>query len=121
MLGYALRGLPLRRRSVRVAFDRYIDDYQVDPLRSRIRLDLPGLGLLCRLVPRPDHVFVCSAPLETLRARKQELPEEESARQLQQYEQLARRLPRARLVRTKGSVREAADFVVRSIFEEPRA
>ena len=121
VLGYALRVLPLRRRSVLVAFDRYIDDYQVDPLRSRIRLDLPGLGLLCRLVPRPDHVFVCSAPLETLRARKQELPEAESARQLQQYEQLARRLPRARLVRTKGSVREAADFVVRSIFEEPRA
>jgi thymidylate kinase len=121
VLGYAVRVLPLRRRSVIVAFDRYIDDYQVDPLRSRIRRGLPGLAALCRLVPRPEHLFVCSAPLATVRARKQELPEVECARQLVLYEQLARRLPRARLVRTTGSLQEAADEVLRAIFEEERA
>ncbi|MBK7643655.1 MAG: hypothetical protein IPJ19_11520 [Planctomycetes bacterium] len=121
VLGYALRVLPLRRRCAIVAFDRYIDDYQVDPLRSRIRRGLPGLARLCRLVPRPDHLFVCSAPLETVRARKQELAESESARQLVLYEALAATLPRAQLVRTTGSIAEAADLVLRSVFEEERA
>lgn len=114
--GYLARILPLRRRPVIVAFDRYVYDYRVDPLRSRIRRDAPGLAFLCRVCPTPDRVVVCSAPFETVRARKTELSPEESRTQLALYEAFAREHPRARVVSTTGSVQDAVDDALRWIF-----
>lgn len=109
VLGHALRVLPLRRRTVIVAFDRYVYDYRVDPLRSRIRRDAPGLAFLCKLCPAPDRIVVCSAPLATVRARKTEISVEESQRQLELYAAFAGENPRARVVETTGSVEAAVD------------
>lgn len=117
IVGYLARLLPLRRRSSIVAFDRYAHDYLVDPLRSRIRRGVTGVRALVRLCPRPDRLIVCSAPLALVRARKQELSEEESRLQLALYEELARREPRAVLVSTTGSVQDAVDAALRALFE----
>lgn len=116
VLGYLVRVLPLRRRPVLVAFDRYVYDWRVDPLRSRIRRDAPGLAFLCRVCPAPDRVVVCSAPLETVRARKTELGVDESRLQLELYEAFAREHPRARVVHTTGSVQDAVDEALCWIF-----
>ncbi len=115
--GYVGRLLPLRRRSAIVAFDRYAHDYLVDPLRSRIRRGVPGVRALVRLCPRPERLIVCSAPLELVRARKQELSEDESRLQLALYEELARSDARAVLVSTAGSVQDAVDAALRALFE----
>lgn len=121
VLGYCTRVLPLRRRPVVVAFDRYAYDFLVDPLRSRVRRTTWGLRALCRLCPTPDRVLVCSAPLAVVRARKQELAEHESRTQIDLYDEFARAHPRALLVRTDGSLQHSVDQVVRAIFEERRA
>lgn len=118
VLGYWTRVLPLRRRSVVIAFDRYAYDFLVDPLRSRVRRTTFGLRTLCRSCPTPDRVLVCTAPLAIVRARKQELPENESRVQIDSYEAFARAHPGAVLVRTDGSLAHSVDQVVRAIFEE---
>jgi hypothetical protein len=118
VLGHALRVLPLRRRTVIVAFDRYVYDYRVDPLRSRIRRDAPGLALLCKLCPAPDRIVVCSAPLATVRARKTEISAEESQRQLELYAAFADENPRARVVETTGSVQDAVDAALVWMFAQ---
>jgi len=92
---------PRRVRSRLVVFDRYYHDILVDPLRYRIAPGSLAEGLarlLARRVPQPDLVFVLDAPPEVLRARKQEVPEEECRRQCAAYLQLARELPNARVI-----------------------
>ncbi|MCK6445167.1 MAG: hypothetical protein L6Q99_02135 [Planctomycetes bacterium] len=118
VLGGWLRVRPLRRRPTLVTFDRYAYDYLVDPLRSRIRLDAPFVRALCGLCPRPDRVLVCDAPFAVVRARKQELSESETARQLAGYAGLARSLPNAVVVSTDGDVQDSIDAALRAIFEE---
>ncbi|MCC6405623.1 MAG: hypothetical protein IT453_00555 [Planctomycetes bacterium] len=118
VVGGWTRVRPWRRHSAVVVFDRYAYDYLVDPLRSRIRLDAPGLRAICGLCPRPQRVLVCTAAAETVRARKRELEEHETVRQLAAYEALARTLPNTTLVRTDGSVQDSVDAAVRAIFEE---
>lgn len=120
-LGYFARVLPLRRAASIVAFDRYAHDYLVDPLRSRIRRDSALLRPICALVPTPDRLYVCLAPLAAIRARKQELSESESALQLERYAALAASHPRARRVDTSGTVQEAVDAVLCDLFAEERA
>ncbi|MBK7874827.1 MAG: hypothetical protein IPJ77_03600 [Planctomycetes bacterium] len=121
VLGYALRILPLRRRACVVAFDRYAHDYLVDPLRSRIRRDSLFLRPLCALCPAPDRLYVCLAPLDVVRARKQELSLEESRLQIERYAALAEQHPRARRIDTSTTVEAAVDAILCDLFAEERA
>lgn len=118
VVGGWLRVRPLRRRPTIVVFDRYAYDYLVDPLRSRIRLGAPFVHRLVALCPSPDRVVVCTAPFEVVRARKQELDEAETARQLAGYAELARSLPTAAVVCTDGDPQDSIDAALRAIFEE---
>lgn len=116
LLGYLLRVLPLRRRPVLVTFDRYVYDYLVDPLRSRIRRGAPLLRAICAICPTPDVVIVCTASLKTVRSRKCELSELESQTQIESYEIFAHQHPRAVLVRTEGKAQDAVDAALEAIF-----
>lgn len=116
VLGSALRVLPLRRRNSLVLFDRYFDDYHVDPKRARIK---PGLRLvhkLAKYTPRPDVILVCTTDLETVFSRKQEHGIEESARQLAAYEALAKTDARFQLIDTTGHLSDSVDRAVQAIF-----
>jgi len=116
LLGSLVRVRPLRRRPALIAFDRYAYDFLVDPLRSRIRRGAPFLEALCRLCPRPDRIFVCTAGYELVRSRKTEVSEDETRAQLAGYEDLAGREARAVLVRTDGPVEDAVDLVLETAF-----
>ncbi len=120
VVGYLARVLPCRRRPVLVAFDRYVYDYLVDPLRSRIRRGAPLLEAICGLCPTPDVVIVCTASVETVRSRKREISEEESRAQIEAYEAFAHRHPRAVLVRNEGQVEDAVDAALGAIFGQGR-
>ncbi len=97
-LGYALRILPEAMRTQLTLFDRCFYDLLVDS--KRIRYGGPSwlLRAACRMSPRPDLVILLDAPPEVLRARKQEVPLEEVARQRAAYLDLARHLPSAVVV-----------------------
>lgn len=116
VLGYGFCTLPLRRRNTLIVFDRWIDDWFVDPARYRMQANHPVVRLLARFTPAADVTLVTTAPLETVRARKQELEPEESGRQLAAYEALAAKRPDAFIVRTGDSIEEALDDALCALF-----
>lgn len=97
-LGYLFRILPSLIRTDLVLFDRCFYDLLVDS--KRIRYGGPPwlLRAAARLAPGPELVILLDAPPEVLRARKQEVPLEEVARQRTGYLELARTLDRAVVV-----------------------
>ncbi|MBW3090919.1 hypothetical protein [Bifidobacterium miconisargentati] len=76
-------------------FDRYIYDFVVDPLRSRINLPKKLRIAFAKSVPQPDVTFVLMTDAETVYCRKQELTLEEIDRQLGEFSALERMLPNA--------------------------
>jgi thymidylate kinase len=66
-------------------FDRYFYDFIVDPRRSRIDLPQWIRRFFLAITPSPDLVFFLDCDAETVFKRKQELPMDEIARQLQEY------------------------------------
>ncbi|MEZ6016190.1 MAG: hypothetical protein R3F49_13810 [Planctomycetota bacterium] len=118
-LGWPLRILPRRRRNALILFDRYVDDWLVDPERFRMRPGLATVRWLARLAPRPDATLVCTASLRTVRARKRELEARETLRQLEAYEALARSRPDLHLVSTDAGVEHALDLALCAIFGAP--
>ena len=115
VIGYVLRVLPRRRRHSLVIFDRYFYDYLVDPMRSRIRQGTLAAKILSHLVPKPDHVFVCTTNAERVFERKQELPLPEVQRQLDAFEDLARTRG-FEVIRTEQSVDACVDDVLDAMF-----
>jgi thymidylate kinase len=89
-LGYYLRLYPLLAGSALVIFDRYYYDLLIDTRRFRYGGPRWLVGLIARLIPRPDMVLILDAPAEVLQARKQEVPVQESARQVEAYRALAK-------------------------------
>jgi hypothetical protein len=117
-LGYLLRVVPRRRRNSLLIFDRWFDDFLVDPKRCRVRPGTLTARLLSRWLPSADAVIVVSASLEHIRERKQELTEEESARQIAAYERLAGRGGRYHLIRNDGPLDETLAAILDALFPE---
>ncbi len=111
-LGYFLRILPRRRRNSLLLFDRWFDDYKVDPRRFRVQPDCLAVRVLDRIVPKPDAVIVITADPMLVQERKQELEATESARQVRAYEALASASGRYHVIRNEGTVDETVDAVL---------
>lgn len=97
-LGYALRIYPRLVRSAFVLFDRYYHDLLVDPARYRYGGPLWLARAASPLLLRPHLVIVLDAPVEVLRARKQEIAPEELSRQREAYLEVAHGLPNGHVV-----------------------
>ncbi len=119
LIGWPLRILPLRRRNALLIFDRYYPELLVDPHRARIRHGSLAVRFWSRIVPKPDTTLVCVASPECILERKQELPADEIARQVEGYETLARSLTGAHLIRTDHSLQESLDQVLCAVYRVP--
>ena len=86
--GYPVTIHPARARGTLVLHDRHLLDALVDPLRYRYGGPASLLWLIWWLVPKPDLVILLDAPPEVIRARKQEVPVAETARQCAAYRAL---------------------------------
>ena len=93
-LDYVIGGAVCIRKDVQfdkiTIFDRYIYDFVIDPLRSRINLPKWIRVLFSKMVQQPQIVFVLDAPAEVIYSRKQELSIEEIHRQLDEFAKLKR-------------------------------
>lgn len=108
-------GLPkVKRRNALVLFDRFIHDLLVDPRRYRMGRVRWWMRALLKLAPRPDLAVIIIAPPEVIQARKQEVPPEETARQVEAYRQATRLFPRAIAVDNTG----APDHTAQCILDE---
>jgi hypothetical protein len=93
----------------------YIYDLLVDS--KRVRYGGPSwlLGLVARVVPRPDLIILLDAPAEILWSRKQEVPFDEVVRQRSAYLELARRLPSTVVVNASQPVADVIQEVYRAL------
>ncbi len=108
-------GLPwVKRRNPLVLFDRFIHDLLVDPRRYRLGRARWWMRALLKLAPRPDLVIIITAPPDVIQTRKQEVPPEETARQVAAYRQAARLFPRAIEIENTG----APEITARRITDE---
>ena len=76
----------IRRRQITLRIsDRFYHDLLVDPIRYRYGGPMWLARLVGLLMPEPDLWLLLDAPVEVVRARKQEVSEKETARQLDAY------------------------------------
>jgi thymidylate kinase len=102
--GYYLTVKPLLIRSKLVVFDRYFHDMIVDPRRYRYGGPEFLLRLAERIIPKPDVFLFLDAPAEVIQSRKTEVTFDETVRQREAYQILARRLKSFRIVDASGEL-----------------
>ncbi|MCU4653757.1 hypothetical protein N8I71_13010 [Roseibacterium sp. SDUM158016] len=106
-------GVPRLRRETKLAlFDRYIHDLLVDPRRYRMDHLRLWMRAMLKIAPEPDLVVIVSAPADVIQARKQEVPPEETVRQVAAYEALGQSFSNAVVVRNIGAPEAAAQTVL---------
>ncbi len=106
-------GVPRIRRAYKLAlFDRYIHDLLVDPRRYRMDHLRWWMCALLRAAPAPDLMVIVSAPADIIQARKQEVPLEETARQVAAYEELAETLSNSIIIYNTTTPAAAASAVL---------
>jgi thymidylate kinase len=113
--GWWLVVRPAKRRGMLVIFDRDFDDLLVDERRYRLRGTRVLVRVLRRLLPRPDHTFVLSAPAKVLHQRKPELPEVELERQQKVLEQFADSSARYSLISAEQTPEQVAQAAWREV------
>lgn len=112
-------GLPkVKRRNALVLFDRFIHDLLVDPRRYRMGRVRWWMRVLLKLAPRPDLVVIITAPPEVIQTRKQEVPPEETARQVAAYRQATRLFPRTIEVENTGAPEITARCIMDAILAD---
>ena len=112
-LGWLLKLRPHTRRGGWVLLERGWWDIAIDPKRYRLRISPSLVRALARWLPRADLVIVLEASPRILRARKNELPLSELARQMASWRVLAAQDP-ARFVIIDASM-DAHDVLERAL------
>lgn len=116
LIGYWLWTRPkIAKQPTVVIFDRYAYDMALDPRRFRIGLSSRVAGWFAALAPKPDLIICLHGNPEVIAARKQELPLEETRRQVDALRAFAGREPRAVLISTDTSVEETRDRVLQTL------
>jgi thymidylate kinase len=116
VIGYWLWTRPkIAKRPALVIFDRYAYDMAIDPRRFRIGLSDKVAGWFAALAPKPDLIICLHGSPEVIAARKQELPLEETRRQVEALRAFASREPRAVLISTDASIEETRNQVLHSL------
>jgi thymidylate kinase len=110
-IGYWISIRPALARSTLVIHDRHLLDALVDPTRYRYAGPRWLLRWIWRLIPKPDLVILLDAPAEVLQARKQELPFEETVKQVEAYRKLIRALPNGFVVDASAPLRDVVTAV----------
>jgi hypothetical protein len=110
-LGHTRVHLALARSGL-VLYDRHFVDIFVDPKRYRYSGPSWPLTTIWRLSPRPDLIVLLDAPAEVIQARKQEVPFEETARQLNAYRALVASLPNGVVVDGSKPFEAVTDTIV---------
>jgi thymidylate kinase len=91
---------------------RYLLDALVDPKRYRYGGPRWVLGLLWRIVPKPDVVLLLDAPADVVLSRKAELPYDEIVRQRAAYLALIRALPNGHVLDATQPFARMADAAI---------
>ena len=118
ILGYWLKIRPkIAKQPGVVIYDRYAYDLALDPRRFRIGLHGRVAGWFASLAPKPDLILCLHAASEDIAARKQELPLEETRRQVEALRDFARKEPRVVLITADGSADDVKEQVLQTLHD----
>ncbi|MBB5723912.1 thymidylate kinase [Loktanella ponticola] len=106
---------PLRRQYELALFDRYIHDLLVDPKRYRMDTLRWWMRAMLQVAPVPDLLVIISAPTDVIQSRKQEVPREETARQVAAYEALTEVVPHAVIIHNIGAPQVAVEEIIEKL------
>jgi thymidylate kinase len=109
--GYLCDVLPRVIHSTLVLYDRYYYDLAVDARRYRYGGSRRLAELVGRFVPRPHLTILLEAAAETLQARKQEVPLQETVRQQTAYRTLISKFATGHSVDAARPLREVVAAV----------
>lgn len=100
-------------------YDRYYHDLLIDPKRYRYKGSNAPVRFFSLFVPQPLLWVVLTAPAEVLHSRKQEIPLEETVRQIEKYREFHERQPNSLLVDTslplKTTVRQISESIANAM------
>lgn len=114
--GYWFRLRWSLRQGHLVLFDRYFDDYTIDPKRFRLPATLvPMARTLLRLLPEPDLYVLLDVAAKELQRRKAEVAFEESVRQRSEYLHRFEAIRNAVIVDAYRTPEEVCDAVTLAI------
>ncbi len=120
-LGYWLKVRPMLARGHLVAFDRYYQDYFVDPRLRGISLPSSVLQACARLVPQGHRHVYLMASAEVIETRKKELSREEATQQIARYRDIAAADPLALIIETDHlSPAEVAKKIAAQLLDDVR-
>lgn len=106
-------GITQLRGTTKLAlFDRYIHDILIDPRRYRMGELRWWMRIMLKLAPKPDLLIIINAPAETIQRRKQEVPLNETIRQLNAYKDFAATQPKAVVIDNCNHPAEAAQLIL---------
>ncbi len=118
ILGYWIKVRPIiAKQPAIVLFDRYAYDMAMDPRRFRIGVSLKVAKWFTKLVPKPDLILCITASPRVINARKQELPIEETKRQVDALQEFAQKEPRAIVVSNEGNVEKLRVKVLQTLYD----
>lgn len=96
-------------------FDRFIHDILVDPIRYRMGRTRWWMRLLLKMAPKPDLVVIVVAPAEIIHSRKQEVPFEETIRQLEDYRLMTNSFDNSLIIENTSSPEVGAEIILSRI------
>ena len=114
ILGYWIWTRPkIAKQPAIVIFDRYAYDMGFDPRRFRIGLSPKVTRIIAKFAPKPDMIICLHGVPATLSARKGELTEAETCRQVEALKIFAESENRAFLVSSDTSIEETRNIVLK--------
>lgn len=116
ILGYWLKVYPaLVKRPTLYIFDRYFQDYYIDPRRGRISLPKWLIKLYEIFIPTPDIILCLGTDAEVMYARKPEVPLEEVERQVKELQAFCKSNKRTVWIDTGCSIGDSVDKALEAI------
>ena len=97
-LGYCATVRPVLARGGLVVNHRYLVDAIIDQKRYRYSGPVWLLKMIWAISPKPDVVFLLDASPQVIQRRKQEVPFEETAQQVEAYRTIIGRMPLGRII-----------------------
>lgn len=105
-----------KKRGALIVFDRYFDDFIVDPKRTRLNPNLKLARRFQKFIPQPDKIIVLRCDAETATQRKPELSLSEYQRQQELYLEMAQTRKNSYVIDTSHSPEQSIEQAARFLF-----
>lgn len=121
LIGLPIISVKARYKNLFIVFDRYFQDFLVDPYRARIKLPYQLRKTFFTLVYKPKITFILQADADTIYNRKQELNIAEINRQLEVYTSLVdgeKTVVINAEQEPEKMTKDAIDFIIKRLYQK---